>query len=433
MNNIGLIWFTNNLRVQDNYVLNTALQNHSTVVAMYCFDIRHYSKDEYGFKKTEKFRANFLIESVKELKDNLNSLGIELFVDYKMSEDFVSEMITKFNIKDVYKQKEWNFEELEIEQSTLTKNPSIQLHRIIDQFLIHPLEVSKHLKTIPNSFTSFRNKVEKKCSINAINTITHHQEKSIKNNTSIPTLKDLGLDQVTQPTFSAFPFKGGETNALKRLEYYLFESKKVSFYKKTRNGLIGTDYSTKFSAWLANGSISARTIYWKLKDYEKTHGKNDSTYWVVFELLWRDFFKYISLTHHNRIFQLKGIQKKTPKIKHNKQLIQNWINGNTTNSFINANMLEFKKTGWMSNRGRQNVASFFSKTLLQDWRIGAAYFESMLLDYDVDVNYGNWMYVAGVGNDSRDRVFNPSLQAERYDKDGKYRRLWLQATLFDEI
>ncbi len=93
-------------------------------------------------------------------------------------------------------------------------------------------------------------------------------------------------------------------------------------------------------------------------------------------------------------------------------------------------MLELEKTGWMSNRGRQNVASYFAKELQLDWRIGAAYFESMLLDYDVHSNYGNWMYVSGVGNDPRDRKFNIKLQAERYDPSGKYQQLWLQHTLF---
>ena len=87
-------------------------------------------------------------------------------------------------------------------------------------------------------------------------------------------------------------------------------------------------------------------------------------------------------------------------------------------------------TDWMSNRGRQNVASYFSKTLQLDWRIGAAYFEALLIDYDVHSNYGNWMYVSGVGNDPRNRTFNVKLQAERYDSNGAYRKKWLQTKLF---
>jgi deoxyribodipyrimidine photo-lyase len=93
-------------------------------------------------------------------------------------------------------------------------------------------------------------------------------------------------------------------------------------------------------------------------------------------------------------------------------------------------MIELRKTGFMSNRGRQNVASYWSKTLKQDWRIGAAYFEAMLIDYDVHSNWGNWMYNSGVGNDPRDRKFNTQSQAERYDSNGKYRRTWLQENLF---
>ncbi|TCP25914.1 DNA photolyase-like FAD binding protein [Tenacibaculum skagerrakense] len=93
-------------------------------------------------------------------------------------------------------------------------------------------------------------------------------------------------------------------------------------------------------------------------------------------------------------------------------------------------MIELKETGWMSNRGRQNVASYFAKELQLDWRIGASYFESMLIDYDVHSNYGNWKYVSGVGNDPRDRKFNIQLQADRYDKNGNYQRTWLQTTLF---
>jgi deoxyribodipyrimidine photo-lyase len=193
---------------------------------------------------------------------------------------------------------------------------------------------------------------------------------------------------------------------------------------------VGIDYSSKFSPWLANGSLSAKTVYWKVKEFEKEHFKNDSTYWLIFELIWRDYFKYISMKHGNKIFKLEGILDKKYDWSSDSSLINNWINGNTSEPFVNANMIELKKTGWMSNRGRQNVASFFAKDLKLDWRIGAAYFESMLIDYDVHSNYGNWMYTSGVGNDPRDRKFNIKMQAERYDTNFKFRNLWLQTSLF---
>jgi len=147
--------------------------------------------------------------------------------------------------------------------------------------------------------------------------------------------------------------------------------------------------------------------------------------------MWRDYFKYVSLKHGSAIFSVKGIRRKRKSWQKESKLIQQWIDGETEEPFVNANMIELKRTGWMSNRGRQNVASYFAKTLGMDWRIGASYFESMLIDYDVHSNYGNWMYVSGVGNDPRNRTFDISLQAQRYDPKQKYQNIWLQKTLFE--
>ena len=246
----------------------------------------------------------------------------------------------------------------------------------------------------------------------------------------IPSLSDLGLEDFEMDSRSAFKFKGGCNAAKERLEFYLWQSKKINFYKQTRNGLIGQDYSSKFSSWLSNGSISAREIFWEIKDYEKNILKNQSTYWLIFELIWRDFFKYISMKYGNKIFKIGGILEKDYQWSTDIKIFNKWVNGLTNEPFVNANMLELKYTGWMSNRGRQNVASYLAKELNLDWRWGARYFESQLIDYDVHSNYGNWMYVSGVGNDPRDRKFNIKFQAERYDPTNKYQKMWLQTRIF---
>ncbi|MEN8799178.1 MAG: FAD-binding domain-containing protein, partial [Flavobacteriaceae bacterium] len=186
----------------------------------------------------------------------------------------------------------------------------------------------------------------------------------------------------------------------------------------------------KLSPWLGCGCISPRQIYCAVKDFEREFFKNQSTNWLIFELIWRDFFKYISLKHENRIFYLEGILVKSYAWSNSEKEFISWANGQTAESFVNANMIELRETGWMSNRGRQNVASYLAKDMQIDWRMGAAWFESLLIDYDVHSNYGNWMYVAGVGNDPRDRKFNVKLQAERYDPQAKFRNRWLQKTLF---
>jgi len=431
-NNTGLIWFRNNLRTEDNIALKKATENHEKIVAVYFFDPKSFKEDEFGFQKTGKFRAKFLIETITDLKNNLAKLNITLLTYFEAPENKISLLCDEFLIDAIYSQKEWTREEIETnELIKKTLSSDIEFIEENDQFLYHPETVSKNFSNIPDVFTQFRKKLEKYVEIPAEISITKLQTtNSIENTTKIPSLSILGFEDFEMHPKSAFPFLGGESEALKRVNYYLFESKKVEFYKQTRNGLVGIDYSTKFSPWLANGSLSAKTIYWKIKAYEKEFGANDSTYWVIFELIWRDYFKYISLKYDAKIFKIGGILDKKYHWNTNKKIVQQWINGETKDDFVNANMIEFKETGWMSNRGRQNVASYFAKELLLDWRIGASYFESMLLDYDVHSNYGNWMYVAGVGNDPRDRKFNTQFQAERYDAAYKFRKLWLSKTLF---
>ncbi len=428
----GLVWFRNDLRVEDNYILNKASKNHKYIIAVYCFNPTQFTVGDFGFKKTDKFRAKFLIETIENLKINLAALNIELFVFKAAPESCIQELVTKHKVTHIYSQKEWTYEEEQVFYNVVKSLPSnVVLNSDYDQFLFPPDAINMPINSIPKVFTNFRKHVEKQSSVkNLVTTQPLCPLENLKNETTIPRLKDLGFENFDVHPNSAFPFNGGEDAAINRLNNYFFETKKLGFYKKTRNGLIGTDFSSKFSPWLANGSISARTIYWKVKQFEKEHYKNQSTYWLIFELIWRDYFKYVALKHENNIFKIGGILNKNYDWSKNETEIQRWINGKTKSDFVNANMIELKKTGWMSNRGRQNVASFFAKDLKLDWRIGAAYFESLLVDYDVHSNYGNWMYVAGVGNDPRDRTFNVALQAERYDSNGKFQAIWLQERLF---
>ena len=430
--NTSLIWFRNNLRVHDNTSIKKAVQNHTKVIAVYFFDPKLFEFDKFGIQKTAKYRAKFLIETVTDLKKNLEDLNITLLTYFESPEDKLHEICDAYEIETIYTQKEWTKEE--VTTNNFIKNTLSETVNFVednDQFLYNPTTVSKDFSNIPNVFTAFRKKLEKTVQIQKEVEVSRcTSENLIENKTIITTLQDLGFEDFEVHENTAFPFSGGETSALERLKNYFFETKKVGFYKKTRNGLLGVDYSTKFSPWLANGSLSAKTIYWKIKEYEAKFGANDSTYWVIFELIWRDYFKYISLKYNAKVFQLGGILEKDYQWSYDKQLINQWIHGETKDDFVNANMIELKETGFMSNRGRQNVASYFAKELLLDWRIGAAYFESMLLDYDVHSNYGNWMYLAGVGNDPRDRKFNTQLQAERYDGNHKFRKIWLIKTLF---
>jgi len=424
----GLIWFTNNLRVNDNKALDVACEKHTNVIGIYVFDESIFTEKLFGFKKIAVFRANFLRESVADLKRSLAQKNITLLTYFDAPEIIIPKVCKDHSITEVFTQKEWTSEEVATENKVKNSlNTDCKITTLYDQFLYHPEDINMDFESIPSVFSNFRKKVEKYCSIRPVSSfIPKSKSNLIDTTTEVPTLKALGYKEVKKNTQSAFPFHGGENEALKRLDFYFSTSQKIRSYKETRNGLIGTDYSSKFSPWLANGSISATTIYWKIKAHETEFGANESTYWLIFELIWRDYFKYISLRSGNSFFKIGGILQKEYTWKSDEKLVQKWIQGKTDAPFVNANMIELKETGFMSNRGRQNVASYFAKELLLDWRIGAAYFESMLIDYDVHSNYGNWLYISGVGNDPRDRKFNIKLQAERYDADGKYQHLWLQ-------
>jgi deoxyribodipyrimidine photo-lyase len=189
---------------------------------------------------------------------------------------------------------------------------------------------------------------------------------------------------------------------------------------------MGWSTSTKFSPWLANGSISPRFLLQALRNYEHENGGNDSTYWIYFELLWREYFQWYADHFQQRLFSFKGTNSRKPLTSFYPQRFKQWVNGTTPWAIVNACMKELQHTGYLSNRGRQLVASCLVNELALDWRCGAAYFEQQLLDYDVGSNWGNWQYIAGVGPDPRGgRHFNLAKQAQIYDPQGDYRQQWL--------
>jgi len=426
----SLVWFRNDLRVDDHNGLKLALNNSNKVVGFYCFNPKVFSENKLGFKKTDVFRTKFLIETVDNLKENLKKNNISLIIKIGDPVEELSNVITQHNISNIYLQKEWTKEEYDEEALLKSKLTNVLFHSTYDQFLYHPDDVDNQF--ISDVFTNFRKYCEKKVDVRNLtfNSSKLNSENLLKENYEVPSLDQLGFDDFILDNRSAFNFSGGSDSAKERLDQYLWKSRKINYYKQTRNGLIGLDYSSKFSPWLANGSISAREIYWEIKEYEKDILKNQSTYWLVFELIWRDYFKYISLKYGSKIFKIGGILEKDYEWSDDVRIFKEWTEGRTVEPFVNANMIELNSSGWMSNRGRQNVASFLAKELKIDWRWGASYFESKLIDYDVHSNYGNWMYVSGVGNDPRDRKFNIKFQAERYDPLNKYQNMWLQKRLF---
>ncbi len=427
----ALVWFKTDLRIEDNETLVKAIAQSEKVIPVYCFDDSHFETTVYGFKKTGSFRAQFLLESLEDLDAKLRALGSGLRIVMGKPEVEIPKLVQEYKAQKVFAKREVAFEEKQTENKVQTE--LFKLRCELDTFsistLYHAEDLPFSIKDIPDVFTNFRKKTEKDSEIRppfeAPTKINSPEISPLE----LPTLEALGLAKTKIDSRAVLQFKGGETEAIKRLKHYFYDTKCLSTYKETRNGMVGADYSSKFSAWLAMGCISPRFIYAEIKQYEKQFGANDSTYWLVFELLWRDFFRFMFKKYQTKFFLYDGINTEKVNSKSlNEKLLNQWINGTTTSDFINANMLELEQTGFMSNRGRQNAASYFCNELNMDWRLGAAYFEEQLIDYDVCSNWGNWAYLAGVGNDPRGhRYFNIEKQASDYDKKKLFRNLWLKA------
>ncbi|RYC65591.1 hypothetical protein CHU98_g671 [Xylaria longipes] len=271
-----------------------------------------------------------------------------------------------------------------------------------------------------------------------------------------PVESDVPKVAAAEEGRSAHPFRGGEDNALNRL-IYLIKSGTASAYKSSRNGLLGMDYSTKLSGYLAHGCITARQVHEELLHFENGtdqkyaetdgygQGENEGSKAIRFELLWRDYMRLCTRKFRAKLFYRSGFRNdhshkwKTGRTDDKYAGVQSQPNdevtttmkrileGTTGQSLIDASSRELIHTGYTSNRARQNVGSFLAKHLNIDWRYGAEWYEFMLVDYDVNSNWSNWQYVAGVGNDPRGeaRIFNPVKQAFDYDKDGEYVRCWV--------
>jgi deoxyribodipyrimidine photo-lyase len=419
----GILWFRNDLRLRDNEALTKAVQNCEEVIPIYVLDQRLLAKDRWGFVRTGPYRLKFLLESLDDLKKHLQEKGSDLLLQVGLPEKILPTLAEEFQATTVFASKEYADEEVRIDHA-LQKYLDIQLFHTSP--LIHPEDCPFAADQVPEVFTQFRKRVEKYSQVRPPLEVPEQISSPDLPASPLPTFSDLGITPPVQDERAALPFKGGSLAAFERVDHYFWSSDAVASYKETRNGLIGEDYSTKFSPWLTNGSISAREIYDDLERYEQEIVSNKSTYWVKFELLWRDYFKYVTMKYGRKIFFPGGIQDKMVRWKNNPKVFRKWAYGETGDDFVDANMKELLYTGFMSNRGRQNVASYLVHRLKQDWRLGAAWFESLLIDYDVNSNYGNWMYAAGVGNDPRDRVFNTQKQADRYDPDSAYRDLWLE-------
>lgn len=432
-----LFWFRNDLRLHDQPALQAALDAPaSALLPVVCLPPAQ-SPTAWGFARIASHRRAFYAAGVSALGEALARRGQRLLVCQAEPSRALPALAravgaVKLVCEDIAAPEERN-------ALAALRVAGLTVQAVWQSSLFDPTQLPWPVTDLPGVFTAFRQALERACCAPAapLPAAPHlpsapHIPAALERELGMVPAAALGA--LHAPAMgggdarSSFPYatpgcNGAESAALAHLAQYL-ERGLPHTYKATRNALTGRDFSSKLSPWLASGALSPRQVWAALQAFEHAHGANEGSYWLGFELLWRDYFRFLHLRHGAALYRARGLGD-APLAAHNAQGFAQWCEGRTGEPLVDAAMRELAATGYLSNRLRQVAASYLVHALGGDWRAGAAWFESQLVDYDVYSNQGNWLYIAGRGTDPRGgRRFNAQKQAQEHDPDGLYRRLW---------
>ncbi|XP_015951161.1 blue-light photoreceptor PHR2 [Arachis duranensis] len=316
----AVVWFRNDLRVHDNETLNTAHNESLSILPVYCFDPSDYGKSSSGFDKTGPFRANFLIQSVSNLRKNLQERGSDLVVRVGKPETVLVELVKAVGADAVYMHKEVSHDEVKTEEKVekVMKEENVEVKCFWGSTLYHVDDLPFGLEDMPSNYGGFRDKVKGldiRKTIEALDQLKGLPKRGDVEPGDIPTLTDLGLNPaatMAQEGKAAAnnSMVGGETEALQRLKKFAAECEaqpNKGIKDGAQDSIYGANFSCKISPWLAMGCLSPRTMFEELKktasrtvaaSSNRNDGGNGSssngTNWLMFELLWRDFFRFIT-------------------------------------------------------------------------------------------------------------------------------------------
>lgn len=449
MKKLIIFWYRNDLRVDDNPALNHACalaeQTGSALLMVFChsaaYSALRSAQTRWGFARISRHRQKFLHDSLIDLRCQLHQYAFSLL---ELDGELSSQAQFWTYVSQYYELEAIVCEEIaapeEMAQVDSVRALKLPLQTIWQSTMYSRQDFDFTLTQMPDQFTAFRHKVERgayrvrapvSCALSSAFAL---HDPNLEKFSSQVQINEKGIfEHLEQDVRSSFPywttaFRGGSQAALQHLSRY-FSTDLAHSYKQTRNQLYGTGFSTKFSPWLASGAISASQIIAALLVFEDEHGQTDSSYWIWFELLWRDYFRFLHCKYGVQLYRARGLSKLPVSLPaFDEQKFQAWAQSKTGEPLVDAAMRELATTGYLSNRLRQQVISYWLHELAGDWRVAAAWFESQLLDYDVYSNQGNCLYLAGLGTDPRGylggRWFDPQKQAKQYDADGEYRRLW---------
>lgn len=412
-----LMWFTRELRLDDNPALQVAADSDE-LLCVFVVERPWFQARRYQYPQMGSHRWYFLQQSLSELNQRLQLHGQRLLVVYGRVEDEIGRLVDRYEIDRVVSSRAAGTDERQQRQWLRDQYPDVDWCTVDTATLFQHRQVTSMTRDWPMSFSAFRKHAElwdvpAPVAMPALPKVMTHQVSEL----TVP-------DWIPKARGSNSMFDGGESEALSHLERYL-DSSYPKTYKRDRNAIDDWDSSSKLSPWLNLGNLSARRLKQKLDAYDQQHGANEGTHWLYVELLWREYFQWLADAVGPKLFRFQGLNAHKPLTSFYSDRFRHWREGNTPWPIVNACMRQLKTTGYLSNRGRQIAASALVNELSVDWRYGAAWFEYCLVDYDVASNWGNWQYIAGVGTDSRGgRHFNLEKQTQLFDADGVFRQRW---------
>lgn len=401
MDTISLFWFRRDLRLHDNVALYHALQSEEKILPIFIFDIDILEK----IPKNDA-RISFIHKELNIMNEHLQSFeaGINMF--HGNPKEVFQSLIEKYHIVKVFTNHDYEpyaiKRDLEIKE--LLASNTIEFHTYKDQVIFERNEITKKDGTPYVVYTPYSKKWMEAFHINAQKNYPSEDllsefYSSVK--PTVLTLDDIGFTETRIP-----------------IKNYIYNSRIINEYEETRN-FPALDNTSKLGPHLRFGTVSVRQMASRADAQENKI--------FLKELIWREFFMQI-LWHFPQTHK-DSFKSKYDRInwRNNEEEFKKWCNGTTGYPMVDAGMRQLNETGFMHNRVRMLVGSFLCKHLLIDWRWGEAYFAEKLHDYEMSSNVGNWQWVAGTGVDASPyfRIFNPTSQIQKFDKELKYIQKWV--------
>ncbi|WP_438423295.1 cryptochrome/photolyase family protein [Aquimarina macrocephali] len=401
---VTVFWFRRDLRLDDNTGFLEALKGKYPVLPIFIFDkhiLEHLPKNDA--------RVTFIFETLQKIRLKLqNKYKSSLSIHYSTPKKVFETLISQYEIQQVYTNHD--YEPYAKERDTLIKNilegHNIQLHTRKDQVIFEKDEIVKKDSKPYVVYTPYKNKWKE--IFDPVQLKIHSTKLYLNNLVKNTDLPNVALQEM-----------GFVASSIKVPDYDISPNL-IQNYEATRDFPSKENGTSKIGPHLRFGTVGIRSIV------KKAITEENEVFWS--ELIWREFFMQI-LWHYPHTKD-SSFRPKYDRIewRNNEQEFKKWMDGQTGYPLVDAGMRQLNQTGYMHNRVRMVVASFLCKHLLIDWRWGEAYFAEKLLDYDMSANVGNWQWAAGSGVDAAPyfRIFNPTTQITKFDKQLSYIHTWVK-------